>query len=122
MLISCAVTAQQINKIFFLMQRLIYCIAVSKELARTATGRLNNGVSQVPPMRGESDLDSFRQTLPIYQYREEILEAIGQSQVTLVSGETGSGKTTQVQGSDCHTGYTETKRQSTNNADEISRQ
>ena len=78
------------------MQRLIYCIAVSKELARTATGRLNNGVSQVPPMRGESDLDSFRQTLPIYQYREEILEAIGRSQVTLVSGETGSGKTTQV--------------------------
>ena len=47
-------------------------------------------------MRGESDLESFRQNLPIYQYREEILQAIEGNQVTLVSGETGSGKTTQV--------------------------
>ena len=72
------------------------CLAVSKELARTATGRLNNGVAQVPPRRGESDLDSFRQTLPIYQYGDQILETIEGNQVTLVSGETGSGKTTQV--------------------------
>lgn len=51
---------------------------------------------QVPPRRGESDLNSFRQTLPVFRMREEILAAINNNQVVLVSGETGSGKTTQV--------------------------
>ena len=69
---------------------------VSKELARTATGRLNNGVSQVPPRRGESDLDMFRLTLPIMKYKDQILSTIEANQISLVSGETGSGKTTQV--------------------------
>lgn len=69
---------------------------MSKEQARTATGRLNNGVSLVPPAVGKSDLQQFTQTLPINQYRDLILETINNNQVCLVSGETGSGKTTQV--------------------------
>ena len=36
------------------------------------------------------------QSLPIYQYKNQVLEAIDQHRVTIISGETGSGKTTQV--------------------------
>jgi ATP-dependent helicase HrpA len=38
----------------------------------------------------------YDDALPITAHREEILEAIGQHQVVIVAGETGSGKTTQL--------------------------
>lgn len=60
------------------------------------TGRLNNGIPQVPPSRNETDLDPFREGLPIQQLREDIIYATNHNQVMLVAGETGSGKTTQV--------------------------
>lgn len=69
---------------------------VTKELNKTTIGRLNNGVAQIPPKRGSSELDSFRMTLPVFKYKAEILEAINSNQAVLISGETGSGKTTQV--------------------------
>ncbi|EDQ85899.1 uncharacterized protein MONBRDRAFT_11489 [Monosiga brevicollis MX1] len=47
------------------------------------------------PQRRE-DLAQFRQTLPAFAMREQILAAIDSNQVLLLSGETGSGKTTQV--------------------------
>lgn len=75
---------------------------VCKELARTATGRLNNGVPQVPPQRGNSDLVTFTKSLPINQYKNIILKTIHENQVCLVSGETGSGKTTQVSNEHCY--------------------
>lgn len=37
-----------------------------------------------------------RASLPIYEYRDNILDAINKNQVVVISGETGSGKTTQV--------------------------
>lgn len=37
-----------------------------------------------------------RASLPIYEYRADILNAINSNQVVVISGETGSGKTTQV--------------------------
>ena len=37
-----------------------------------------------------------RYTLPINQTQEHILETINRHQVTIIRGETGSGKTTQV--------------------------
>jgi ATP-dependent helicase HrpA len=39
---------------------------------------------------------NFDQTLPIYQRREEIGQAIRDNQVVVISGETGSGKSTQL--------------------------
>ncbi|XP_064483411.1 ATP-dependent RNA helicase DHX30-like isoform X2 [Ornithodoros turicata] len=39
---------------------------------------------------------SSRQSLPIYQYRNEILSTIKDNQVVVLAGETGSGKTSQV--------------------------
>ena len=38
----------------------------------------------------------MRQQLPVYQFRKEILQAVENSSVVVVAGETGSGKSTQV--------------------------
>jgi len=67
-----------------------------KEMGKTTTGRLNNGVPQIPPAKLPSDLTAFRQTLPVYQMREALTKAINDNKVVLIAGETGSGKTTQV--------------------------
>ena len=37
-----------------------------------------------------------RKLLPIYPYREQLLDAVAAYQVVVIVGETGSGKTTQV--------------------------
>lgn len=63
------------------------------------SGRLNNGIPQVPVKRSKSDLDSFRKKLPVASMADDLLAAIDKFPVLLVCGETGSGKTTQV--SDC---------------------
>ncbi|CDK28199.1 unnamed protein product [Kuraishia capsulata CBS 1993] len=42
------------------------------------------------------DIKAQRKTLPAYQVRDEVLKVIGENQVTIVIGETGSGKTTQL--------------------------
>ncbi|CAH9057308.1 unnamed protein product [Cuscuta epithymum] len=41
-------------------------------------------------------LQADRKTLPIYPYRDELLQAIDKHQVLVIVGETGSGKTTQI--------------------------
>uniref|UniRef100_A0A8C4R1B1 RNA helicase n=1 Tax=Eptatretus burgeri TaxID=7764 RepID=A0A8C4R1B1_EPTBU len=58
--------------------------------------RVNNGVPQVPPARKPSQLDSFCQSLRIVEYKQEILDIVAQNRVTLIIGETGCGKTTQI--------------------------
>ncbi|XP_066516299.1 3'-5' RNA helicase YTHDC2 isoform X2 [Hoplias malabaricus] len=67
----------------------------NREKNRTS-GRLNNGIPQVPPRRGPSELECFRRSLPVYERQEEIVATIKENQVVLVVGETGSGKTTQI--------------------------
>ena len=39
---------------------------------------------------------SKRVGLPVYQFKEEVLNAVNSSQITVLVGETGSGKTTQI--------------------------
>ncbi|EFJ34530.1 hypothetical protein SELMODRAFT_82212 [Selaginella moellendorffii] len=48
-----------------------------------------------------------RKKLPIYPYRQELLDAIEQYQVLVIVGETGSGKTTQIPQYLHEAGYTE---------------
>uniref|UniRef100_A0A8C3JW07 3'-5' RNA helicase YTHDC2 n=1 Tax=Calidris pygmaea TaxID=425635 RepID=A0A8C3JW07_9CHAR len=67
----------------------------NREVNKTS-GRLNNGVPQVPVKRGESEFDSFRQSLPVFEKQEEIVKIIKDNKVVLIVGETGSGKTTQI--------------------------
>jgi ATP-dependent RNA helicase DHX8/PRP22 len=44
----------------------------------------------------ENYLEEFRKSLPIYQHREEILSLIKQNKFCIITGDTGSGKTTQI--------------------------
>ena len=41
-------------------------------------------------------IDQVRKSLPVYQWREQLLDAIKEYQVLIIVGETGSGKTTQL--------------------------
>lgn len=41
-------------------------------------------------------MEETRKSLPIYQYREEFIQAIADHQIIIIVGETGSGKTTQL--------------------------
>lgn len=41
-------------------------------------------------------IDQVRKSLPVYEWREELLKAIEEFQVLIIVGETGSGKTTQL--------------------------
>ncbi|XP_071450252.1 3'-5' RNA helicase YTHDC2-like [Hetaerina americana] len=60
------------------------------------TGRLTNGVPQVPCLSVSLELLNFRKSLPIWNLKGEIMHSINNNQVIIISGETGSGKTTQV--------------------------
>ena len=43
-----------------------------------------------------SSIEDTRKSLPIYTFRDDLLKAIGEYQVLIIVGETGSGKTTQI--------------------------
>ena len=46
--------------------------------------------------RTKETLAETRQKLPIYSFRQELLNAIRDHQILIVEGETGCGKTTQI--------------------------
>ena len=46
--------------------------------------------------KGYTSMFEFRQKLPAYKQRRELIEMVNSNQVVVVSGETGCGKTTQV--------------------------
>lgn len=52
----------------------------------------------IPPPSNQSDynIELSRKKLPIYEYRNKIIETIDRNRVTLIHGSTGSGKTTQI--------------------------
>ncbi|KAJ9116307.1 hypothetical protein QFC22_004747 [Naganishia vaughanmartiniae] len=43
-----------------------------------------------------SKIEATRKALPVYEYRDDLLEAIAEHQILIVEAETGSGKTTQL--------------------------
>ncbi|XP_005089719.1 3'-5' RNA helicase YTHDC2 [Aplysia californica] len=72
---------------------------------KSSQGRLVGSPAQVPPKRSASDLNKFRQSLPVFKMGPNIIETINSNKVCLIAGETGSGKTTQVPQlilDDCH--------------------
>jgi pre-mRNA-splicing factor ATP-dependent RNA helicase DHX16 len=46
--------------------------------------------------RKAKSIEDVRKSLPIYQYRDELIQAVRDHQVLVIVGETGSGKTTQL--------------------------
>lgn len=60
-----------------------------KQKVATAKARRNTRVSRVPET-------SYPEDLPIVAHRDKIIETIKNNPVTIICGETGSGKTTQI--------------------------
>ncbi|KAI9361809.1 hypothetical protein BD770DRAFT_11885 [Pilaira anomala] len=56
--------------------------------------------------RKAASIDEVRKSLPIYQYRDQLINAINEFQVLVIVGETGSGKTTQLPQYLYEAGYT----------------
>ncbi|KAF9281313.1 hypothetical protein BGZ68_006724 [Mortierella alpina] len=56
--------------------------------------------------RKEMSMKQVRESLPMFKYRTELLEAIEEHQIMIVVGETGSGKTTQLPQYLYEAGYT----------------
>ena len=54
----------------------------------------------------EKSINHLRTLLPIYLYRDKILETIRDNQITIIQGETGCGKTTQLPQYLSEVGYT----------------
>ena len=50
----------------------------------------------IPPKIKENDASAARSKLPIHSFRDKLLKTVKTSQVMLVTGDTGCGKTTQV--------------------------
>ena len=61
-----------------------------------ANGRIDSECRELFSKREQTSMQLFRQSLPCYKKRAEILAKIRQQQVLVISGETGCGKTTQV--------------------------
>ncbi|KAG6452028.1 hypothetical protein O3G_MSEX007431 [Manduca sexta] len=68
----------------------------SPQLAHKTLGQLNNGVAQIPTTTYNPELIKFRDKLPVYEQRQDLLNAILHNQVIIVAGATGCGKTTQL--------------------------
>lgn len=64
--------------------------ALTHETTTTATHSTKQFLKPPPPVM------ESRKLLPTWSHREEILEKISQSEVTIIQGATGSGKSTQV--------------------------
>lgn len=68
----------------------------SKDMNTKMLGRLNNSIPQVPHLRTNMEVVNFRNSLTVHAKKNEILRTINTSQVVVISGETGCGKTTQI--------------------------
>ncbi|MGG7605639.1 ATP-dependent RNA helicase HrpA [Massilia sp. BKSP1R2A-1] len=64
--------------------------------ARTPRGEPRTAEVRTPPFRNPLPPITFPEDLPVSSRRAEIAKAIAENQVVIVSGETGSGKTTQL--------------------------
>lgn len=59
--------------------------------------------------KARKTLQEMRRKLPVYEHREDLLQAIAENQIIIVQGETGCGKTTQIPQYLHEEGYTKTE-------------
>ncbi|KAL4913940.1 P-loop containing nucleoside triphosphate hydrolase protein [Aspergillus aurantiobrunneus] len=58
--------------------------------------RVTMGKNQSFGKRTNMSIKQQRESLPVYKFRQQLLEAVAENQLMIVVGDTGSGKTTQV--------------------------
>jgi len=58
--------------------------------------RLTQGPNQLLGRRTNMTIKQQRESLPVFKFRKQLLEAVEQNQLLIVVGDTGSGKTTQM--------------------------
>jgi len=66
------------------------------EERKVSTARLRDEFLRLKSSNEYQSIFSERQNLPVFSYRENILEAVEKHSVIIISAETGAGKTTQV--------------------------
>jgi len=66
------------------------------ELLNSINQRLNQSIRRKARRQAHIPKITYPQSLPILQKKDEIVESIKRHQVTVITGETGSGKTTQI--------------------------
>ncbi|MBT8490865.1 MAG: Flp pilus assembly complex ATPase component TadA, partial [Deltaproteobacteria bacterium] len=66
------------------------------ELLNSIHQRLNQSIRKKARRQAHIPKITYPQSLPILQKKDEIIESIKRHQVTVITGETGSGKTTQI--------------------------
>lgn len=71
-------------------------IAELEQKCEFGQARLLRSMLKRKYVRADSKIEATRKSLPVYEYRDELLEAIAEHQVLIVEAETGSGKTTQL--------------------------
>ncbi|KAB7494273.1 hypothetical protein Anas_11781 [Armadillidium nasatum] len=62
------------------------------------------------PKQKKMSIAEVRRSLPVYPFREALLQAIEEHQILIIEGETGSGKTTQIPQYLHEAGYTAEKK------------
>lgn len=79
----------------------------------TSNVKAKNDSSAINPWTGEGFSPKYykilegRLKLPVYQFKEKLLDAVANNQIVVVEGETGSGKTTQIPQFLVEAGYAE---------------
>ena len=67
-----------------------------EKLRKTLTSLISASAEKVAARQQQRPKSQLDQSLPFYDHQQELAEAIATNQVTIVCGETGSGKTTQL--------------------------
>ena len=94
-----AADRRELRRIFDDIQRQAAGRSDKKALLRRLSGfekKVSRSVNKRRRRAEHRPHPNYNTTLPIYARRREILDAIAANPVTIISGETGSGKTTQI--------------------------
>ncbi|KAF9318340.1 hypothetical protein BG003_011353 [Podila horticola] len=85
-------------------QNIEFIIEKQQEIKERAAEELHEKITELE--RKDMSIKQVRESLPIYEYRQELLDAVAEHQVLIIVGETGSGKTTQLPQYLYEAGYT----------------
>lgn len=78
----------------------LFCLVALLFAIRCITVGTKDKDKQEPQLtetqRKRLDIEETKKSLPIYPFRDDLIQAIKEHQVLIIEGETGSGKTTQI--------------------------